>query len=115
MLLSQADALLTSSLLMPLHPKQDESMCSPGSEDDEACVPVCPISPLGKEQATPKSPPYQAAAPVTSSTYLHQSPSALIQHTAVLSSDTILGPEYFYFMFHDVKQICGGFFYLILI
>ncbi|XP_031440111.1 myb-related protein A isoform X2 [Clupea harengus] len=63
---NDADALLTSSLLMPLHPKQDESMCSPGSEDDEACVPVCPISPLGKEQATPKSPPYQAAAPESS-------------------------------------------------
>ncbi|KAG5268794.1 hypothetical protein AALO_G00216570 [Alosa alosa] len=61
------DGLLTSSLLMPLHAKcQEESVGSPCSMDDEACVPVCPISPLGKEQATPKSPSYQAAAQLSS-------------------------------------------------
>lgn len=69
---SQCDGLLTSSLLMPLHAKhQEESIGSPGSVDDEACVPVCPMSPLGKEQATPKTPPYQAAAQVATPICLH--------------------------------------------
>ncbi|KAL2085181.1 hypothetical protein ACEWY4_018501 [Coilia grayii] len=64
---SAGDGLLTCALLMPLHPKQEqeEIACSPpGSEEDEACVPVCPISPLGKEQCAPSSPPYQAATQV---------------------------------------------------
>lgn len=64
---SQGDGLLTSSLLLPRCGKhQEDSIGSPGSVDDEACVPVCPISPLGNEPATTKSPPYQAAAQVSS-------------------------------------------------
>lgn len=68
---SQGDGLLTSSLLLPLCGKhQEDSIGSPGSVDDEACVPVCPISPLGNAPATPKSPPYQAAAQVTISIHV---------------------------------------------